>query len=78
MAADLKSWREDAQAATRIAEAFAAEVQAARRARQAAEERVVSLGRELREAVGRLTAEVERVAPASARATTAPAATVGP
>lgn len=78
LTADLESWQEDALAATRIAEAFATELQEARRARQAAEERVVSLGRELREAVGRLTAEVERVAPAPARATAAPAVTVGP
>jgi hypothetical protein len=78
LAADLESWREDARAAERLTEAFVGRLREIRAAREAAEGRVAALGRELREAVGRLTAEIDRVAPAAARATVPQAATVGP
>jgi hypothetical protein len=78
LSADLETWREDARAATQLAEAFARRLDETRAARGAAEERVVSLGRELRAVFGRLAAEIDRVAPAAARGMPAPSATVGP
>lgn len=77
LAADLESWRKDAQAATQLADAFARRLEETRAERGAAEERIVTLGRELRAAFGRLAAEIDRVAPA-ARSVPAASTTVGP
>lgn len=76
LAADLESWRKDAQAATQLADAFG-RLEETRAERGAAEERIVTLGRELRAAFGRLAAEIDRVAPA-ARSVPAASTTVGP
>lgn len=64
---DLTQWRRDAEAATALADAFAAGVETATRERQETEAAVVALGRELTVTMSRLAAEIDRVAPPPAR-----------
>lgn len=64
---DLGSWERDVTAATALADAFAASVDRTARARQDADRAIVALGQELTAAMGRLTAEIDLVAPAPAR-----------
>ncbi len=64
---DLETWKRDAAEATRLATAFEKQLEKVVVARTAAERQVVELGRELTTIVARLTAEIDRLAPAPAR-----------
>jgi hypothetical protein len=64
---DLGSWERDATAATGVADAFAASIDTTTRQREQADQAVVTLGRELAATLARLTAEIDRVAPAPGR-----------
>ena len=60
---DLESWRRDARAADELAAGFERELAETTRALRAAEDAIVTRGRELVAAMARLKAEVDRVAP---------------
>lgn len=60
---DLESWERDVVAATKLHEDFSRQLEGTRAQLADAENRIAELGRELRELVDRLTAEVDRVAP---------------
>jgi chromosome segregation ATPase len=64
---DLETWKRDAAEATRLAAAFEKQLEQVAVARTGAERQVVKLGRELTTIIGRLTAEIDRLAPAPAR-----------
>jgi len=64
---DLGSWERDATAATGVADAFATSIDTTTRQREQADQAVVTLGRELAATLARLTAEIDRVAPAPGR-----------
>ncbi|HBB74222.1 MAG TPA: hypothetical protein DC048_07200 [Planctomycetaceae bacterium] len=64
---DLGSWERDATAATGVADAFATSIDKTTRQREQADQAVVALGRELAATLARLTAEIDRVAPAPGR-----------
>jgi len=64
---DLGSWERDATAATGVADAFATSIDATTRQREEADRAVVTLGRQLAATLARLTAEIDRVAPAPGR-----------
>lgn len=64
---DLGSWERDVTAATAVADAFATSMDKTTRQREQADQAVVTLGRELAATLARLTAEIDRVAPAPGR-----------
>lgn len=71
---DRAQWQQDIDAATRVADAFARRLELIDEELTTATRDTVRLGRELGEAVARLTTEIDRQAPAPARAATPGAA----
>jgi chromosome segregation ATPase len=67
---DRADWQQDIDAATRVADAFAGRLQGAEANLTGVTQATVRLGRELTEAVARLTTEIDRRAPAPDRAAT--------
>jgi hypothetical protein len=63
---DLTTWKRDAAEATRLTAAFEKQLEQVATARTGAERQVVELGRELTAIVARLSAEIDRLAPAPA------------
>ena len=63
---DLESWKRDAAEATRLTAAFEKQLEQVATARTGAKRQVVELGRELTAIVARLSAEIDRLAPAPA------------
>ena len=64
---DLETWKRDAAEAARLTAAFERQLEQAAAARKGAERQVVELGRELTAIVARLSAEIDRLAPAPTR-----------
>jgi chromosome segregation ATPase len=67
---DRADWQQDIDAATRVADAFAGRLQGAEANLTGVTQATVRLGRELTEAVARLTTEIDRRAPGPDRAAT--------
>jgi len=67
---DRADWQQDIDAATRVADAFAGRLKGAEANLTGVTQATVRLGRELTEAVARLTTEIDRRAPAPDRAAT--------
>lgn len=61
--ADLTSWKRDAEEATATAARFGESAERITAQRKAADEAIVQLGRSLSETLGRIAAEIDRVAP---------------